>query len=369
MCGISAIIGKTKQNKKDIEAMLLPIINRGEKKYFNENTDLTTCVLGMNRLAIVDREKAKQPIKSSDGRYYIIFNGEIYNYKNLQKELIKKGYKFSTDSDTEVLVNGYAEWGEKLLDKISGIFAFFIFDKKENSFFVARDPLGIKPLYWATDKNNTYYFASEIKSLAQNKKIATINLFPPAHFMKEGKLKKYWSFPTKVNHKITEKEAVVKIRELFDNAIKKRVQTDLPVAVYLSGGIDSTAVLATAIKYHQNVTAIIVGNKNSNDKKIAIRYCKENNIKYIIGIPPTEIDLSKNISNIVKITESFEPNMIRQSAISYYIAKTAAEGDFKVILCGDGADELFAGYPEFTQLKTNQEIEKKVFSFLSDLHR
>jgi asparagine synthase (glutamine-hydrolysing) len=266
-------------------------------------------------------------------------------------------------------VNGYAEWGEKLLDKVSGMFAFFIFDSKENSFFAARDPIGVKPLYWAQDENKNYYFASEIKSLAFLRQIETINLFPPAHFMIGEKLKKYFSLPSKINHNITEEEATEKIGELFDHSIKIRVQTDLPVAVYLSGGIDSTAVLATAIKYHNNVTAIIVGSEKSTDRITAVKYCEENNIKYVVKTPPNEEELAENIKDVVKATESFEPNMIRQSAVSYHIAKTAAENNFKVILCGEGADEIFAGYPEFTTLNTPEEIEKKIIDFLSDLHR
>lgn len=369
MCGIAAIIGETKQDKKELEAILLSIIHRGEKKHFNESANLNTCVLGMNRLAIVDRERAKQPMKSADGRFFVVFNGEIYNYKDLQKELIKKGYKFSTDSDTEVLVNGYAEWGEKLLERVSGMFAFFIYDKKENDFFAARDPIGVKPLYWTKDEKSNYYFASEIKSLAVLPQIKTINLFPPAHFMIGGKLKKYFVLPTKINREVSEEEATETIRKLFDNSIEIRVQTDLPVAVYLSGGIDSTAVLATAIKYHHNVTAIIVGSENSTDRKTAVRYCEENKIKYIVKTPPSEKELAENIKEIVKTTESFEPNMIRQSAVSYHIAKTAAENGFKVILCGEGADEIFAGYPEFTILNSPEEIEKKIIEFLSDLHR
>lgn len=369
MCGIAAIIGKNKQESKRLENMLTPIAHRGEKKYFNESADFGTCVLGMNRLAIVDRERAKQPISSSDGRYHIVFNGEIYNFKDLQKELKEIGYSFSTDSDTEVLANGYAAWGEKLLDKISGMFAFFIYDSKENTFFVARDPFGVKPLYWAKDEEENYYFASEIKSLVGFKEIEIVNLFPPGHFMDNGELKKYFAIDTKSDENITEEIAVNKIRELFDHSIKIRTQTDLPVAVYLSGGIDSTAVLATALKYHPDTTAIIVGNEQSTDRETAVRYCEENNIKYIVGVPPTEEELAKTVPEIVRMTESFEPNMVRQSTISYFIAKTAADNGFKIILCGEGSDEVFAGYPEFSVLKTPEEIKNKISSFLSDLHR
>lgn len=366
MCGISAIVGKNKQDKKELEEILLPIIHRGEKKYFNESEDLGNCVLGMNRLAIVDEEGGKQPMKSSDGRFHIVLNGEIYNYRELRNELEKEGYSFKTDSDTEVLVNGYSHWKEKVLDMINGMFAFFVFDSQEDSFFVARDPFGIKPLYFAKVEDR-YYFASEIKSLIGIDKIKEIQLFPPSHFMKDGELQRYYDFPRQIDEDISEEEAVERIRELFDEAVKKRVQTHLPIAVYLSGGIDSTAVLVTALKYHSDITAIIVGNQNSSDRETAIKYCEENDIKYIAEEPPAEEELVKDIPSIIKVTESFEPNMIRQSAISYHIAKTAK--DFKIILCGEGADELFAGYPEFKELKNNKEIEEKRVSFLSDLHR
>lgn len=157
------------------------------------------------------------------------------------------------------------------------------------------------------------------------------------------------------------------MRALFDAAVKARVATDLPVAVYLSGGIDSTAVLATAMKYHRKITAIIIGNSKSTDKRIAVRYCREHSVPFISKSPPSEIELLKIIPDIVRITESFEPNMIRQSAISYFIAR-AARG-FKVILCGEGSDELFAGYPEFTKLSTEREREGAIKRFLGDLHR
>lgn len=369
MCGIAAIIGKSKQNSKRLKKMLAPIAHRGEQRYFNENADFGTCVLGMNRLAIVDRERAKQPISSSDGRYHIVFNGEIYNFRDLQKELIEIGYSFFTDSDTEVLVNGYAAWREKLLDKVNGMFAFFIYDSEEYSFFAARDPFGVKPLYWAQDKDQNYYFASEIKSLVVLETVETINIFPPGHFMQSGEMQKYFSFEEKVDEDISEETAVKRITELFDHSVKIRVQTDLPVAVYLSGGIDSTAVLATARKFHPDVTAIIVGNEQSTDRKTAVRYCEENQIKYVVGIPPTEEELAKTVPEIVRMTESFEPNMIRQSAVSYFIAKTAAQHGFKVILCGEGSDEVFAGYPEFANLTESDEMQQKILSFLSDLHR
>jgi len=364
MCGIAAITNSTDSRK--LEQMLEQIRSRGEINHFHESASFS-CVMGMNRLAIVDRDKAIQPITSSDGRYTIVFNGEIYNYKELKIELKKLGSKFNTDSDTEVLVNGYAIWGEQMLSRLRGMFAFFIFDKQTNGFFVARDPFGIKPLYFAKTAKK-FYFASEVKALSCLEEIKRIEPLKPGHFMKNGEVKKYYVRPQTtiaIDHKIT----INKIRDLFDQAVKRRVQTDLPIAVYLSGGIDSTAVLATARKYHPDVTAIIAGNAQSEDRKFAVRYCEENGIKYVIKELPTEEELAKSIPEIIRLTESFEPNMIRQSAVSYHIAKAAADAGFKIILCGEGADEIFAGYPEFTNLQKDEAIENRIGQFMDDLHR
>lgn len=369
MCGIAAIIGKQKQSSEVLQEMLQEIAYRGESNHFNESADFGYCVLGMNRLAIVDRDNAKQPISSSDGRYTVVFNGEIYNYKDLRKKLIEIGYSFNTDSDTEVLVNGYEAWGTELLPKLRGMFAFFIYNKKTKSFFAARDPFGIKPLYYSQADNGTYYFASEIKALTPIKEIRKVKLFPPANFMDNGELKSYWRIPEITDSNTSENEIIKNIRTLFDQAVERRVQTDLPIAVYLSGGIDSTAVLATARKYHSDVTAIIVGTENSVDRIFATKYCEENKIKYLVKELPNEDNLAVAIPEIIRLTESFEPNMIRQSAVSCILAQAAAEKGFRIILCGEGADEIFAGYPEFTEGLDGKAIENRIVKFVKDLHR
>lgn len=370
MCGIAAIVGKKKQESSQLRKMLVQIAHRGEPEYFNESANFWTCVCGMNRLSIVDRERAKQPISSSDGRYIIVFNGEIYNYKHLQEELLNGGYIFKTNSDTEVLVNGYALWGERLLQKINGMYAFFIFDTKTGDFFAARDLFGVKPLYWAEGISEDYYFASEIKALAQLEQINEVKLFPPAHYMKNGNLVRYWQMPQAAEEYLNEEVAAERVRELFERAIQKRVQTDLPIGVYMSGGIDSTAVLAMARKFHPDVTAIIMGNDRSEDKEVALRYCKENGAKYFLVTPPKETEIvEKDIPRVVEVTESFEPNMIRPSALSRYLAHGAKEAGLKVILCGEGSDELFAGYPEFSVLPGPKEVEHMSMAFLADIHR
>lgn len=368
MCGIGAIYGSNIK-KNSIKKSLSKIEHRGYSNYEIKNLD--KCSLGCNRLQIVDRHNAVQPISNEDETVFVVLNGEIFNFKELTKELIKKGHKFSTNSDTETLVHLWEEYGENMVYKIdSEIFAFFIYDKKKSCFFAARDPYGVKPLYFSFDKKGNYHFASEIKQLAQFKEIEEINHFPPGHYMINGNLKQYHKIPgLKKKLKTSKKEIIPRLRELFDKAIKERVDTDLPVGVFFSGGIDSGAVLATALKYHSNVTAITIGQPDSPDMAITKKYCKEKNIKLITFEPPKEEDLIDLIPEIVKITESFEPNMIRVSAIYYYLAKLARDHKFKIILCGEGPDEVFAGYPEFETLDNSKEISKKILDFVKDLPR
>ena len=369
MCGIAAIFGPGEQNPLHLKHMLESIRHRGDEDRFDESKVFGTDAIGMNRLAIVDRDRAFQPTFSFDGRYCAVLNGEIYNYQELKKELLSQNIEFSSDSDTEVLVNGYAVWGVNIVSKLNGMFSFIVYDIQTRDFFVARDPIGIKPLYYAKNNDGVVYFASEAKSLIDLKKNLEIHTFPPASYMKSGMLEKYWRMEQVTNQNMLKDEAVQSLRQLFDEAVKRRVQTDLPVAVYMSGGVDSTSVLEAAQRFHSDVTAVIAGGEASQDRQIAMRFCEERNIKYILIDPPKEDVLFEMVPKIIHMTESFEPNMIRQSAVSFFIAKTAAENGFKVILCGEGADELFAGYPEFKNLTSEDKLKTKIYSFLNDLYR
>ena len=353
MCGIGAIIN----GNKDIKQMMSPVKARGES--FNENITGKGFSLACNRLKIVDRENAKQPISNEDNTIFVVFNGEIYNYKELKAEL--KNHKFKTDSDTEVLVHGYEEWKEKLLDKLDGQFAFVIYNKKTKEFLAARDHYGIKPLFYSKDKD-TIYFASEIKQL--NKVVKRgIEIKPGFKVTKKG-VKRYYKLPKKIIK--DDLDAIKKkVKELIYKAVEKRVQTDLPIAVFLSGGIDSTAILDTALRFHNNVTAISIGNEAKElDLHFAKKYCSEKKVKLLYFKLPSEKELFKEIKKIVQITETFEPNVIKQSVFSYFLAKFTRKKGFKIALCGEGADEIFAGYPELTK-----NTRKNSIRFFNDLYR
>lgn len=371
MCGIAGIINAEKNSAETkVIKMLAQIEHRGNNNY--EYRIFDNAALGTNRLAIVDREKAKQPISSKDGRYTIIYNGEIYNYKPLKEKLINEGYKFLTDSDTETLLAGYIKWGVKILDEIVGMYGFVIYDNQNKTFFAARDIIGVKPLYYAEGKNREIYFASEIKELAIFSEIKTIKELPPGYYLENSlKAKKY--FDLKRKRKYSDEEFVVnKLRELFDNAVKIRVDTDLPVGVQVSGGVDSTAVLTTAIKYHNNVTAIIVGAEGAEDPVYAERFCKENNIKYIKQIEPIEKwqeHWNELIEQAIYTGESIEPNPVRNMPMNMIASKLAKKHGLRIVLLGEGADELCAGYPEFREELDMKVVDEKLRKFIGDLHR
>ncbi len=382
MCGIGVVWGPDGEKSAKLKTILSAIKNRGNSLY--ESEEIGNCALGADRLEITDRGNGRQPKRNEEGTIYAVLNGEIFNHWELKSALAGEGHKFESDCDTETLVHLYEEYGEKMLEKIdSEMFAFAIYDSKKNELFVARDRWGVKPLYWAKE-GETYYFSSEIKGLAGLAGITKIKLFPPGHYLKNGEIRRYYwpknegggrisegADEGKLREKkagMSEEEAVRKLRESFDEAVKKRVDTDLPVGVFLSGGLDSTAVLATALRYHKDVVAIIVGKKESGDVKFAKRYCEENSVKYVWRAPPSEEEMFGDIEEIIRITETFEPNVVRQSAISHFISKTAKELGLRIVLCGEGADELFLGYPEFKLLGKRMASERQR-AFLNDLQR
>jgi asparagine synthase (glutamine-hydrolysing) len=367
MCGIGAIWGKSTGKQQTLKDMLSTIASRGNSLY--EMREVGNCCLGANRLEIVDRSNGKQPKMNEDGTLFAVFNGEVFNHKQLKIELKGKGHVYSSDCDTETLVHLYEEYGEGMMDKLdSEMFAFVIYDSKHDTLFAARDRFGVKPLYWASDEDGTIYLGSEIKALSCLEKVKEIHFFPPGHYLKNGKLEKYYVPGLPSKRKLGVDAAAKLLRELMDEAVKKRVDTDLPIGVFFSGGLDSTSILATARKFHKNIVAIIVGKQDSEDVKFATRYCRENGVKFTVHSPPAEEQLFSDIEKTISICESFEPNVVRQSALSYYISKIAHELDFRIVLCGEGADELFFGYPEFKELGKNAVVERQN-AFLKDLHR
>ncbi len=384
MCGISGIItfnenSDPKKLKLSLNEMINKISHRGpdgEGFWSGKNV-----YLAHKRLAIIDlTSNARQPMRSSCGRYIINFNGEIYNYVELKKKLKLIGYKFFSNSDTEVLLNSYIEWGDQCVNMLNGMFVFSIYDNKNKNLFLSRDRYGIKPLY-LYKTNKTIYFSSEIKSFFSIKSFKkeinlkslsqylifqniisneslfnNIILFPPGSFLNINhknynsiRFKKYWDFNFLENKKLTENYCIDKIKYLLENAIKKQLRSDVEIGTYLSGGIDSGLINLIASKSNKNIKSFTCGFDLSSASGIEMNFDERKKSEMLSNLCKTEHyemvlkagDMEKSIKNLNYILD--EPR-IGQSYPNFYVSKLASKF-VKVILSGIGGDEIFGGYP------------------------
>lgn len=359
MCGIAAIITLNPKHSpidltqepsqaNKLGKMLTSFAHRGDPECFGEMHVERDFALGTNRLAIVDPGHARQPMVDINENIYVVLNGEIYNFKTLREELISKGYQFRTHSDTEVIVNGYLEWGLELPNKLDGIFGFVVVDLAHQSFLAVRDHIGIKPLYFSK-VDDVFYFASEQKALLEvvdNDKITTL---APGCYVKDGKVERYYELDKVVPSALTtnsEQTLITTFKRLLSEAVRKQVQTDLPLAVMFSGGIDSSLMLHLARQYHSNVTAITIGLEGATDVPFAKRYCAEHGIPHHI-YALKEDELIKMLPSIATRAEFFEGIDAMDACVAYFGYRLAREKGFKVALCGEGSDEVLAGYDLF----------------------
>lgn len=329
--------------------------------------------LGHCRLSIIDLSAAaNQPMSDESGRYVIVFNGEIYNYRPLREHLMEMGYSFRTQSDTEVLLHAYRHWGKDCLHQLQGFFAFAIYDKQEKSLFIARDRFGIKPLYWYLDEDR-FLFASELRSILHygiEKKINAaallaylqLNHVPapfcmlegvqqlePGHFifLRAGKMEKQAYYRLEAAVPATPppdyKTAQKTLRTLLEKAVAKRLIADVPVGTFLSGGIDSSIVSILAALQGQKIQAFSVSfpeNRFYDElpyaEAVARRYHLEHRVFEL-----REYDMLHHIDPIL---EHFDEPFADSSAIAVYMISLHARKEVKAILSGDGADEVFGGY-------------------------
>ncbi len=274
MCGITGIFNyksRSPADRKLLEAMCVAIDHRGpddQGMFFDDQIGIG---LGHRRLSIIDLATGAQPMSNQDRTIWIVFNGEIYNFLELKRELIGRGFNFKTTSDTEVIINLFQAEREKALDRLNGIFALAIYDKKEGSLLLARDKFGVKPLYYHDD-GKRISFGSEMKTILQDKAFAKdidlealdsyltfrynpspqtlikgIKKMPPGHFLKllpgrEPRLVKFDNKAPKTDRTIKENDAIVRYQELLESAVKRQMISDVPVGLFLSGGVDSAVL-------------------------------------------------------------------------------------------------------------------------------
>lgn len=364
MCGFVGFCDDSKNKKKIIRDMADIIKHRGPDSdgYYVDNN----IALGFRRLSIIDLDKGSQPIFNEDKDKVIVFNGEIYNYKEIREELKSKGHKFSTNTDTEVILHGYEEYKEDILNKLRGMFAFVIYDIKEKSLFGARDFYGIKPFYYYYDNEN-FLFGSEIKSFLGspnfkkelNKDMLsqyltfqcsigedtffknTYKLLPGYYFIykdKELEVKKYYEVKLEPNDDKSLDEWVSGIREVIDNSVLAHKVSDVEVGSFLSSGVDSSLIA----KLSSVDKTFTVG--YDNKKYSEIDYAKEFSDKINVSNVSKKIskeEYFKEFSNVQYYMD--EPLADASAVMLYFLSKTASK-HVKVCLSGEGADEIFGGY-------------------------
>ena len=357
-----------------------------------EITKNGSLVLGFKRLAIIDlSDSASQPFQSTDGRFTLAFNGEIYNYLELRKELITRDYKFRTNSDTEVLLAAWREWGTDSLNKLIGMFSFVIHDKFENSLYCARDAFGIKPFYYC-HSGDTFSFASEIeairiisgKKLTINNEVAqeyliygrydlsqetffdgVFSLSPGCLLKVDLKSKKidiqterWWNPPIKDWRDLGLADAIESLREEFLNSIRLHLRSDVKIAIALSGGLDSAAIVG-AIRYLEpdleiNTFSYLADSSEINEsfwiRKVNEQVRAKN---HLIQISPT--DFSRDVDELIKAQG--EPFSSTSVYAQYRVFQAVRQSGTTVLLEGQGADELFAGYYGYPESRMRSMLE------------
>lgn len=366
MCGFAGFTNTSDNSNKVLGAMMDRIVHRGPDSagtYIDEDV-----ALGFRRLSIIDiTASGDQPILNEDKTKVLIFNGEIYNYQSIRKELIEKGHIFTTNTDSEVLLHGYEEYGEKLLDKLRGMFAFVIWDKVTKELFGARDFFGIKPMYYA-QMHGTFMFGSEIKSFLAHpdfkkelnesalENYLTFQYSPtaetffkgvfkllPAHFFKykDGELtvKRYWDVHFNADNKPDMDSWVDRISDTFKDSVAAHKISDVEVGSFLSSGVDSSYVASVA-----NVDKTFTVGFGEDEKYNEIGWAKEfsqyihkENISHVIT--PEEY-----WEHIPKIQYHLDEPLADPACIALYFVCREAAKYVKVVLSGEGADEIFGGY-------------------------
>jgi asparagine synthase (glutamine-hydrolysing) len=380
MCGICGVVGR--EDEQLVRDMADTLAHRGPDgegfRCFPARNGGPPASLGHRRLTIIDlSERGAQPMEYADGRYWIVYNGELYNFKELRAELEQDGFRFRSECDTEVLLAAYCKWGKSMLERLNGIFAFAIWDTEHHKLFLARDRLGVKPLYY-TQRDGSFYFASEIKALL--KALPTPRLrpegiadyltflwipdpdtmfegifkLPAGHFAEfsEGELqiRPYWDLVFDVDDTVSEDDWISGVERNVREAVRRQMVSDVPLGSFLSGGIDSSAIVAEMTAVTGDVTAYSIGfsakdlsyDITPDDLRYARSVAKTFNVDYHEQLlEPRIVDL------LPRLIRHLDDPIADPAAVTTYLICSAASERLKVILSGMGGDEVFAGYPRY----------------------
>ena len=348
MCGIALLLGASldESDQRSFDSMVAGIAQRGESL---EEERSHQALLATSRLKIVDREHAIQPWRTGSGRYSLCYNGEVFNYADLGKRLIAEGVVFRSSGDTEVVAEAVLAWGIAGLLEFRGEFAFALVDHADDTVFLARDPAGIKPLYWAR-AGGRLHIASEVKALSSLG--VPINEVPPGHCGTGSSDRDPVLAPYVDLMQLgagepmidTVEEATAAVRATFIEAVRRRVDTDLPVGIILSGGLDSSLVATQVAALHPDCVAFTVGAAGSEDLEFARRLTADLQIRHeVIEIPLRSITAAR-VKEAVRVSEATEYGDVINAVVSMEVFAAVHEAGIKVVLTGDGSDELFGGY-------------------------
>lgn len=373
MCGIAGYwhLAPNLQTTVNLQQMNRLLTHRGpdEEGYFLD----ARVGLAMCRLSIIDLATGQQPIANESNTLQVVYNGEIYNFQALRDQLIAEGHRFKTQSDTEVLVHGYEQWGTALPNYLRGMFAFALWDSEKQQLFIARDQFGIKPLYYAV-VDGTLLFASEIKSLLSHPNLRreidltaldqylttlyvpephtifqSIKALPAGHWMlaqNAVKIERYWAFTPLQNPYPTKQAAIEAIREVVADSVEKMLIADVPLGAFLSGGIDSASVVAMMSRFQAQVETFSIG---FGEK--AHRWDELDAARHIAQFYKTnhhEFRVTPNVITLLpEIIPFFDQPFANPTALLLYILSGETRKFVKVALAGTGGDEMFGGYVRY----------------------
>ncbi|MRN16295.1 asparagine synthase B [Riemerella anatipestifer] len=383
MCGIVCAFD-IKQSAESLRSQVLEM----SKKIRHRGPDWSgvysddKVVIAHERLAIVDPTSGKQPLFSPDGKLVLAVNGEIYNHREIRKRFEGK-YQFQTESDCEVILALYQEKGKDFVDELNGIFGFALYDTEKDEYFIARDHMGIIPLYIGWDKNGTFYVASELKALEGY--CSKIEIFPPGHYWhsKDAKFEQWYKREWRAFDNVKDNTTnLSELREALEAAVHRQLMSDVPYGVLLSGGLDSSITSAIAKKYaakrietddqseawYPQLHSFAVGLEGSPDLKAAKEIAKH------IGTIHHEIKFTIQegldaIRDVIYYLETYDITTVRASTPMYLMARVIKSMGIKMVLSGEGSDELFGGYLYFHKAPNAEEFHNETVRKLDKLYQ
>lgn len=369
----------TSERRKEVLKMSQKIRHRGP-----DWSGIYCCdgaIMSHERLSIIDPQSGGQPLKNASGDIILTVNGEIYNHKSIREEF-EGTYEFQTGSDCEAIIPLYEKYGTAFLDRLSGIFAFALYDKKKNFFMIARDPIGVIPLYIGSDNEGNTYFCSELKGLEGV--CTSITPFLPGHVLTSDQdepvqwWKRDWKDYDAVKDNATD---IAALRKALEDAVKRQLMSDVPYGVLLSGGLDSSVISAIAAKFAPNrveedgkqqawwprLHSFAVGLKGAPDLSAAKKVADH------IGTVHHEINYTVQegidaLRDVIYHIETYDVTTVRASTPMYLLARVIKSMGIKMVLSGEGADEIFGGYLYFHKAPSAQAFHEETVRKLDKLH-